>query len=125
METHDVFEEKISNEEEKKEEDLKLSVSHEGEDRHNRPSQPRLVPILASPCHRCSLSHTFKTQHFLSLVKEKNHKSENVSLQTDPGRVPVLPGPAQYFYFSFGLKRHSLSRFVLHQFLYLSSLHRH
>jgi len=97
MGTHDVFEEKISNEEEKKEEDLKLSVSHEGEDRHNRPSQQRLVPILASPRHRCSLSHTSKTQHCLSLVKEKNHKNENVFLQTDPGRVPILPGPAQKY----------------------------
>jgi len=37
--TYDVFEEKISDEEEKKEKDLKLGVSNEGENRHNRPSQ--------------------------------------------------------------------------------------
>lgn len=69
--THDVFEENISNEEEKKEEDLKLRVSHEGEDRHNRPSQQRLVPILASPRHRCSLFHTSETQHSLSCQRKE------------------------------------------------------
>lgn len=38
-EAYDVFEENISDEEEKKEEDLKLSISHKGENGINNPSQ--------------------------------------------------------------------------------------
>jgi hypothetical protein len=54
--TYDVFEENISDEEEKKEEDLKLSLSNKGEYRINNSSQYRLVLSLDSPGHRCSFS---------------------------------------------------------------------
>jgi hypothetical protein len=54
--TYDVFEENISDEEEKKEEDLKLSLSNKSEHRINNSSQYRLVLSLDSPGHRCSFS---------------------------------------------------------------------
>lgn len=58
MRTYDVFENEISDEEEKKEEDLKLGLSHEGEHGSNTPSQCRLVPSLESPAHRCFQNQT-------------------------------------------------------------------
>lgn len=65
--TYDIFEENISDEEEEKEEDLKLSISHKGEHRINHSSQCRLVPILDSPGHRCSLSNLQNLNNILLL----------------------------------------------------------